>query len=259
MLAPGGHARARGRAGRRLLRPRPPRAASRRGLRCTCHGAFYIGRRCRHGGAHGGVPLHAHASSSTDFRWSSTGRAQAVLVSSRADHPGCAGAEATAETLEDGSDLLELPPLSPCCARATSASPETARAAGRDRDPRRGHRPARGPHHHQLGALEIICVGSRAWWAWRRRRAAAHPRADEAEAHRLPPWARDPDARFLETLLEARRDELSLMTTRRAVRCARRGRTLCGMTQPASPAFNRARPARARRGRVQREPRVSQE
>jgi hypothetical protein len=150
--------------------------------------------------------------------------------STRHDQPGALVpiGDGKAETLDDGSDLLELPPIVTVL-RARGKSEVTVRLA---------------VHITALGALEIYCVDAEApaggvapgteagTWklAFDMRAggsapatedaadAAPHPKTDEAKAKiaaafstgaGLPTLTRD-----LETLVEARRDEWSMMTAR---------------------------------------------
>ncbi len=139
--------------------------------------------------------------------------------SSREDSPGALVpiGDGRPETLDDGSDLLELPPIVTVL-RARGRSEVTVRLA---------------VHITELGALEILCVDhGEAHEQWklafdmRSGGAAAapsdgsesHPKTDEAVAlvkrafasgTGLPTLARD-----LETLLEVRRDEWTMQTAR---------------------------------------------
>ena len=124
-----------------------------------------------------------------------------------------------AETIDDGSDLLELPPIVTVL-RARGRGEVTVRLE---------------VHITALGALEIYCVDHRAAerdlearvrHALGRRRAdrrgaadaAPHPKTDEAKAKIKTAFATGAGlqtlTRDLETLLETRRDEWSMMTTR---------------------------------------------
>jgi molecular chaperone DnaK (HSP70) len=135
--------------------------------------------------------------------------------SSRADQPGALVpvGDGRPETIDDGSDLLELPPIVTVL-RARGRSEVTVRLE---------------IHITELGALEIACVesGGETWklafdmrsgGAAQEPAAEAHPKTDDAKAKigdafrtgaALATLTRD-----LETLLEARRDEWSMMTTR---------------------------------------------
>ena len=195
--------------------------------------------------------------------------------SSRRDEPGALVpvGDGRAETIDDGSDLLELPPIVTVL-RARGSSEVTVRLA---------------VHITELGALEIACViataraGSsrstcaRAAPARRTAAAEAHAKTDEAKARIATAFATGATQtlmRDLETLLDARRDEWSMTDGARAVRRARRGRgraqevgrSRAALAEPrrllAAPRHRRAARcvARARDvGRVQREPRASQE
>ena len=138
--------------------------------------------------------------------------------SSREDQPGSVVpvGDGRAETLEDGSDLLELPPIVTVL-RARGRGEVTVRLE---------------VHITELGALEISCVDGHQHETWKlafdmrsggalqapTEDAAPHPRTGDAKVRihaafttgaALPTLTRD-----LETLLETRRDEWSMMTTR---------------------------------------------
>ena len=140
--------------------------------------------------------------------------------SSRVDQPGAIVpvGDGRAETIDDGSDLLELPPIVTVL-RARGRSEVIVRLE---------------VHITELGALEIACVDRDQGETWKlafdmrsggaattvdsSADAAPHPKVDEAKARvqaaftaggALPTVTRD-----LETLLETRRDEWSVMTTR---------------------------------------------
>ncbi|MBV8760838.1 MAG: hsp70 family protein [Deltaproteobacteria bacterium] len=138
--------------------------------------------------------------------------------STREDQPGALVpiGDGKAETIDDGSDLLELPPIVTVL-RARGRSEVTVRLE---------------VHITELGALEIACVDTEQGETWKlafdmrsggaaqapQEDAAPHPKTDEAKAlvqnafrtgAGLQTLTRD-----LETLLEARRDEWSMMTTR---------------------------------------------
>jgi molecular chaperone DnaK (HSP70) len=140
--------------------------------------------------------------------------------SSRQDAPGTIVpvGDANPETLDDGSDLLELPPIV-----------TVLRARGR------GHVTVRiEVHITELGALELHCVEAASGDKWKlafdmrsgaapssapEEEAAPHPRADEAKAKIAAAFAGGTDAlatitRDLEALFEARRDEWSVSTAR---------------------------------------------
>jgi molecular chaperone DnaK (HSP70) len=138
--------------------------------------------------------------------------------SSRNDQP-CALVpigDGRAETLEDGSDLLELPPIVTVL-RARGRGEVTVRLE---------------VHITALGALEIYCVDPEQGETWKlafdmrsggaapepEADAAPHPKADEAKARIQRAFSTGDGlatlARDIETLLEARRDDWSLMTTR---------------------------------------------
>jgi molecular chaperone DnaK (HSP70) len=137
--------------------------------------------------------------------------------SSRDDQPGAIVpvGDGRADTIDDGSDLLELPPIVTVL-RARGRSEVTVRLE---------------VHITELGALEIYCVDTgEAHETWklafdmRSGGAAAEP---DTEAHPGTEIAKTRIAaafttgaglatltRDLETLLEARRDEWSMLTTR---------------------------------------------
>jgi molecular chaperone DnaK (HSP70) len=135
--------------------------------------------------------------------------------SSRRDEPGAIVpvGDGKAETIDDGSDLLELPPIVTVL-RARGRSEVTVRL---------------GVHVSELGALEILCTDDEAnTWklafdmrsggtAAPQTAAEAHPKTDEAKAliaSAFTTAASQTPMRDLETLLEARRDEWSVNTTR---------------------------------------------
>ncbi|HEX5062467.1 MAG TPA: Hsp70 family protein, partial [Kofleriaceae bacterium] len=141
--------------------------------------------------------------------------------STREDHPGALVpiGDGKAETIDDGSDLLELPPIVTVL-RARGRGEVTVRLA---------------VHITALGALEIYCVDTEApneTWklAFDMRsggaapsveavaESAPHPKTDEAKAKIKAAFTTSAGlqtlTRDLETLLEARRDEWSMMTTR---------------------------------------------
>jgi len=135
----------------------------------------------------------------------------------RDDQPGAIVpvGDGVAETLDDGSDLLELPPIVTVL-RARGRSEVTVRLE---------------VHITELGALDIRCVDRESEESWKltfdmrsggaaptAQVSEAHPKTDEAKAlitaafrqsAGLPTLMRD-----LETLLEARRDEWTIQTTR---------------------------------------------
>ena len=140
--------------------------------------------------------------------------------STRDDRPGALVpiGDGRADTLDDGSDLLELPPIVTVL-RARGRGEVTVRL---------------GIHITELGALEIYCVDAEAVdqpETWRlvfdmrsggaaptRDAAAEHPKIDQAKAmiqaafstnNALATLTRD-----LELLLDARRDDWSMMTAR---------------------------------------------
>jgi molecular chaperone DnaK (HSP70) len=134
--------------------------------------------------------------------------------SSRRDEPGALVpvGDGRADTIDDGSDLLELPPIVTVL-RARGKSEVTVRLE---------------VHITELGALEIACVSDSDTWklafdmrsggaAAPEAAAEAHPRADEAKqliATAFTAGATQTLMRDLETLLDARRDEWSMLTTR---------------------------------------------
>ena len=134
--------------------------------------------------------------------------------SSRHDEPGTIVpvGDGRAETIDDGSDLLELPPIVTVL-RARGRSEVSVRLE---------------VHITELGALEIACVSDPDMWklAFDMRSGGAAPDAAAAEAHPKTDEAKTLIAtafttgatqtlmRDLETLLEVRRDEWSMMTTR---------------------------------------------
>ena len=135
--------------------------------------------------------------------------------SSRHDEPGAIVpvGDGRAETIDDGSDLLELPPIVTAL-RARGRSEVTVRLE---------------VHITELGALEINCRSDGDVWklAFDMRSggaahdtsaaAEAHPKTDEAKAMIAQAFATGATQtlmRDLETLLEARRDEWSMMTAR---------------------------------------------
>jgi len=145
--------------------------------------------------------------------------------SSRDDRPGALVpvGDGDPETLDDGSDLLQLPPIVTVL-RARGRGQVTVRLA---------------VHITELGALEIHCVDhapppGAAPERWKlafdmrsggavkeepAEEAQPHPRTDEAkqrvtDAFRGPIQGLAPLVKDLETLLEARRDDWSMMTAR---------------------------------------------
>ena len=141
--------------------------------------------------------------------------------SSRDDAPGALVpiGDGRADTLEDGSDLLELPPIVTVL-RARGRGEVTVRLA---------------VHITELGALDIYCVDREGGETWKlafdmrsggaapvtdgEAAAAPHPKTDEAKALLVAGFTTGGAAlqgvtRELETLLEARRDEWSMMTAR---------------------------------------------
>jgi hypothetical protein len=136
--------------------------------------------------------------------------------SSRGDQPGTLVpvGDGRPETIDDGSDLLELPPIVTVL-RARGRSEVTVRLE---------------IHITELGALEIACVDLEQKETWKlafdmrsggaaaEPAAEAHPKTDEAKAKITTAFTTGAGlatlTRDLETLLEARRDEWSMMTTR---------------------------------------------
>jgi len=145
--------------------------------------------------------------------------------STRDDQPGALVpiGDGKAETLDDGSDLLELPPIVSVL-RARGRGEVTVRLE---------------VHITELGALEIYCVdrepaagakaevwrlafdmrsGGAAPAPERAADAAPHPKVDEAKATLEAAFTTGAGlatlTRDLETLLEARRDDWSMMTAR---------------------------------------------
>ena len=141
--------------------------------------------------------------------------------STRDDQPGTLVpiGDGKAETLDDGSDLLELPPIVTVL-RARGRGEVTVRLE---------------VHITALGALEIYCVdteppnetwklafdmrsGGSAPSAADAAESAPHPGTDEAKAKIQAAFSTSSGlqtlTRDLEALLEARRDEWSMMTTR---------------------------------------------
>jgi len=144
--------------------------------------------------------------------------------STREDRPGelVPIGDGKAETLDDGSDLLELPPIVTVL-RARGRGEVTVRLE---------------VHITELGALEVYCVdveelaGKHETWrlafdmrsggaapaAAASADAAPHPKTDEAKERIKAAFASGSGlatlTRDLETLLEARRDDWSMMTAR---------------------------------------------
>ncbi|MBS1123428.1 MAG: Heat shock protein 70 [Deltaproteobacteria bacterium] len=141
--------------------------------------------------------------------------------STRADQPGALVpiGDGKAETIEDGSDLLELPPIVTVL-RARGRGEVTVRLE---------------VHITELGALEIFCVdtepthetwklgfdmrsGGAAATAESAPDAAPHPKTDEAKARIKAAFTGSTGlatlTKDLEALLEARRDDWSVTTTR---------------------------------------------
>jgi len=139
----------------------------------------------------------------------------------RDDRPGAIVpiGDGKAETLDDGSDLLELPPIVTVL-RARGRSEVTVRLE---------------VHITELGALDIRCIdhspGRESDETWKltfdmrsggaapaAQASEAHPKTDEAKAKVLDAFRTGAGlatlTRDLETLLEARRDEWSMQTTR---------------------------------------------
>jgi molecular chaperone DnaK (HSP70) len=141
--------------------------------------------------------------------------------STRDDQPGALVpiGDGKAETIDDGSDLLELPPIVTVL-RARGRSEVTVRLE---------------VHITELGALEIRCVDTDQGETWKlafdmRSGGAAQAPAEDAAPQPPHPATDDAKAKLqeafrtgaglqtltrdLEALLEARRDEWSMMTTR---------------------------------------------
>jgi len=136
--------------------------------------------------------------------------------STRDDQPGALVpiGDGKAETIDDGSDLLELPPIVTVL-RARGRSEVTVRLE---------------VHITELGALEIACVDTDQGETWKLAfdmrsggaaqapQEEAHPAVDIAKARIQTAFHTGAGlqtlTRDLETLLEARRDEWSMMTTR---------------------------------------------
>jgi molecular chaperone DnaK (HSP70) len=137
----------------------------------------------------------------------------------RADAPGTIVpvGDGRAETLDDGSDLLELPPLV-AVLRARGRKEVTVRLEA---------------HVTELGALEIHCLDREDDDRWRLAfdlrgggargddavDAQPHPRTDEARARVMAAFRGHGNelaalAKDLEAMLEARRDEWSMLTAR---------------------------------------------
>ena len=202
--------------------------------------------------------------------------------STRDDQPGALVpiGDGQAETIDDGSDLLELPPIVTVL-RARGRGEVTVRLE---------------VHITELGALEIYCVDreppNETWkLAFDMRSGGTAPTVEDAAADAAPhprPTTRRRGSRRrsgpatgwptltrdLETLLETRRDEWSMMTARALFDALRRGRgraqedrrSRAALAQPrrvpAAPRHRRAARHLARAhdvGRVQRGPRVPQE
>jgi molecular chaperone DnaK (HSP70) len=139
---------------------------------------------------------------------------------SRPDQPGAIVpvGDGRPETVDDGSDLLELPPIVTVL-RARGRSEVTVRLE---------------VHITELGALEIRCVDAVSGETWKlafdmrsggalasaetSADAAPHPKTDEAKALVTRAFTTGDGlqtlTRDLETLLEARRDEWSMLTAR---------------------------------------------
>jgi molecular chaperone DnaK (HSP70) len=147
--------------------------------------------------------------------------------SSRADQPGALVpiGDGRADTIDDGSDLLELPPIVTAL-RARGRGEVTVRLE---------------IHITELGALEIACVEPTTAETWKlafdmrsggaaptpedSAEGAPHPRIDEARARVTAAFTAGGDAlatvvRELEALLEARRDDWSVQTSRALVDAA---------------------------------------
>jgi hypothetical protein len=138
--------------------------------------------------------------------------------SSRDDQPGdlVPIGDGRADTIDDGSDLLELPPIVTVL-RARGRSTVTVRLE---------------VHITELGALEIGCVAPDDGETWKlafdmrsggaaaepTSDAAPHAKTEEAKARLAAAFTTGTGlatlTRDLEVLLEARRDEWSMMTTR---------------------------------------------
>jgi hypothetical protein len=136
--------------------------------------------------------------------------------SSRDDQPGAIVpvGDGRPETIDDGSDLLELPPIVTVL-RARGRSEVTVRLE---------------VHITELGALEIYCVDPAQGETWKlafdmrsggaavEPEAEAHPGTEIAKTRIATAFSTGAGlatlARDLETLLEARRDEWSMLTTR---------------------------------------------
>jgi molecular chaperone DnaK (HSP70) len=136
--------------------------------------------------------------------------------SSRDDTPGALVpvGDGRADTIDDGSDLLELPPIVTVL-RARGRSQVTVRLE---------------VHISELGALEIYCVDREQAETWKlafdmrsggaavEPEAEAHPGTEIAKTRIAAAFTTGTGlatlARDLETLLEARRDEWSMLTTR---------------------------------------------
>jgi molecular chaperone DnaK (HSP70) len=207
----------------------------RRGLAIRIKGgtprAFYIGVDTGAGArkavclAPAGLDDGARVQLARDFRLV-TNRPVSFRLYSSSSRPDAPGAlvpigDGKPETVDDGSDLLELPPIVTVL-RARGRGEVTVRLE---------------VHITELGALEIACVevpeahASAAPESWKLAFdmrsggsaavdavVAAHPRTDEARA-RIERAFRTGDglatlARDLEAMLEARRDDWSVTTTR---------------------------------------------
>ncbi|HEY5938524.1 MAG TPA: Hsp70 family protein [Kofleriaceae bacterium] len=140
--------------------------------------------------------------------------------STRDDQPGALVpiGDGKAETIDDGSDLLELPPIVTVL-RARGRGEVTVRLE---------------VHITELGALEIYCVDPEQNETWKlafdmrsggaapaaedSAEAEAHPRSDEGKARIQNAFTTGSGlatlTRDLEALLEARRDDWSVMTAR---------------------------------------------
>jgi molecular chaperone DnaK (HSP70) len=138
--------------------------------------------------------------------------------STRADQPGALVpiGDGRADTIDDGSDLLELPPIVTVL-RARGRGEVTVRLE---------------VHITELGALDIACADRETGETWKlgfdmraggaapaaEPEAAPHAKTDEAKAKIAAAFATGADlptlARDLESLLDARRDEWSLSTAR---------------------------------------------